>query len=72
MPMRRNSTLIYVVNYFQPGKSELKKGIKSINNETSMELKMPSEKSIENILNFARVYEVLETERAGQVEMILN
>jgi hypothetical protein len=33
---------------------------------------VPSEKSIENILDFARVYDVVETENAGYVEMILN
>ena len=32
----------------------------------------PSEQSIENILNFALSYEVLETQNAGYVEMILN
>ena len=32
----------------------------------------PSEQTVNNILNFARSYEVLETESTGDVEMILN
>lgn len=33
---------------------------------------LPSDRTIENILNFARSYEVFETEEAGFVEMNLN
>ncbi len=32
----------------------------------------PSERSVKNILDFARSYDVLETESAGYVEMNLN
>lgn len=32
----------------------------------------PSEESVKNILDFARSYDVMETESAGYVEMILN
>ena len=32
----------------------------------------PSERSVQNILDFARCYETVETEEAGYVEMILN
>jgi hypothetical protein len=34
--------------------------------------KAPSDQTINNILNFARSYEVIETEKTGFVEMILN
>ena len=71
--MKKNSTLIYFVNNF---KSE-KKTCKKVENKSNFALlaKMdfePSERSIENILNFARSYEVLETESSGYVEMNLN
>jgi len=71
-PMRKNSTLIYFVNRIQSKKSEMIKDKESINKETRIEQKMPSEKTVENILNFARVYEVLDTRSTGHVEMILN
>jgi hypothetical protein len=34
--------------------------------------KVPSDRIIENILNFARSYEVYETEKTGFIEMNLN
>lgn len=73
----RNSTLIYFVNHFS---SELD----SFQVDTEMDIPennlakmdnteiLPSERTIENILNFARSYEVLKTEEAGYVEMNLN
>ncbi len=71
--MKKNSTLIYFVNNF---KTE-KKTQKRVDSESDDALlaKMdfgPSEHSIENILNFARSYEVLKTESSGYVEMNLN
>jgi hypothetical protein len=77
MPMKKNSTLIYFVNNFQV--------ISDSYDEESMDLefegflagmekaeKAPSDQTINNILNFARSYEVIETEKTGFVEMILN
>lgn len=75
MPMRKISTLIYLVNSFQSESNQVNLVEASINSflETApMEDEMPSKRSIENILNFARSYEVLETENAGYVEMNLN
>lgn len=75
MPMRNYSTLIYFVNSFQSESNQVnlvEAGINSFLKTAPMEDKMPSERSIENILNFARSYEVLETESAGYVEMNLN
>jgi hypothetical protein len=73
--MRNYSTLIYFVNSFQSESNQVnlvEAGINSFLETTPMEDKMPSERSIENILNFARSYEVIETENAGNVEMNLN
>ena len=75
--MSNFSTLTYLVNNFQADlNSTSKKVVCSFSgdlftekNEKSFE---PSKRSIDNILNFARSYEVLETETAGHVEMILN
>ena len=75
MPMRNYSTLIYFVNNFQADLNATKtveNGFEnSLTKMVSTEIE-PSEQSIENILNFARSYEVLETQNAGYVEMILN
>ena len=70
--MKKNSTLIYFVNNLN---SEKKNQYRLDDVDTDLLTAMdfnPSERSIENIMNFARSYEVLETENTGQVEMILN
>ena len=70
--MKKHSTLIYLVNNFQTEESTTNCVDDVIGNQlTTMEFE-PSERSIENILNFARSYEVLETKSTGCVEMILN
>ena len=72
LPMKKYSTLIYLVNNFQAEKNTHNR-VDDVNEDplTTMELD-PSERSIESILSFARSYEVLETENTGHVEMILN
>jgi len=75
VPMRNYSTLIYFVNSFQSKSNQVnlvEAGINSFLATTPVADKTPSVRSIENILNFARSYEVLETENAGYVEMNLN
>jgi len=73
--MRNYSTLIYFVNSFQSESNQVnlvEAGINRFLATAPMADKTPSDRSIENILNFARSYEVLETENAGYVEMNLN
>ena len=75
VPMRNYSTLIYFVNSFQSESNQVNLVEAVINSflaTTPVADKTPSERSIENILNFARSYEVLETENAGYMEMNLN
>ena len=77
MPMRKSSTLIYLVNHFNPKSKPVQSDFieESINGFLASEISeahSPSGKSIENILNFARSYEVCKTENAGYVEMNLN
>ncbi len=60
--MVKNSTLIYFVNDIQ----------RNFEKETKMMDFEPSEQAVNNILNFARSYDVLETKSTGDVEMILN
>ena len=77
MPMRNYSTLIYFVNSFQSESDSnhvnlVEASVNRFLATTPAADKTPSERSIENILNFARSYEVLETENAGFVEMNLN
>ena len=71
--MKRNSTLIYYVDKFYVkqvlSESELDHAFENMLAEMEKE---PSEQSIKNILDFARSYEVLETESTGHVEMNLN
>ena len=77
VPMRNYSTLIYFVNGYQ---SELDSDrYNLVDEDINCFLEMipdddikPSDLVIENILNFARSYEVYETEEAGYVEMNLN
>ena len=72
LPMKKHSTLIYLVNNFQAEEAAPNRVDYVIENSlTTMEFE-PSERSIENILNFARSYEVLETDSTGYVEMNLN
>lgn len=72
LPMKKHSTLIYLVNNFQTEEATQNRVDDVIENQlTAMEFE-PSERSIENILNFARSYDVLESESTGYVEMNLN
>ena len=73
--MIKHSTLIFLVNSFQ---SELKSDnlvetdvdkIPDLNTEIQ---ESPPDRIVQNILNFARSYDVLETSEAGYVEMNLN
>lgn len=77
MPMIKNFTFIYVVNNFQVDLESTvfettQKKQESFLTEEMENTPLPSEETIENILTFARSYEVLETEEAGFVEMNLN
>ena len=74
MPMRNYSTLLYFVTDFnndletiQVPKTEV-----ALEDQHTVEAFEPSERSVKNILNFARSYDVLETESTGYVEMNLN
>ncbi|WP_319503417.1 hypothetical protein [uncultured Draconibacterium sp.] len=62
MPMINYSTLFYCVNNIQ---REVEKQSAEMDYE-------PSERSVQNILDFALCYETVETEETGYIEMILN
>ncbi|MCK5730433.1 MAG: hypothetical protein KAH68_05130 [Draconibacterium sp.] len=70
--MKKHSTLIYLVNSFQAEEAAQNRADDVIGNQLTVMEFEPSERSIENILNFARSYEVLETESVGYAEMNLN
>lgn len=75
--MRKNSTLIYVVNRIAAEKeSDLSTRIDEfINNVLDGKPdkgKSPSDMIINNILNFSRSYDAKKTETVGYVEMNLN
>jgi hypothetical protein len=77
LPMSKMSTLIYFVNCFQADFSSAFLGEMNENSwneltKTEETEIVPSEQAINNILNFARSYEVIKTVNAGYVETILN
>ncbi len=77
MPMRKNSTLIYVVNRIAAEKeSDLSTRIDEFINNLLDEMpdngKSPSDRIIGNILNFSRSYDAKKTKSVGYVEMNLN
>ncbi len=76
MPMKKSSTLFFLI-----GESHPSSGVnldcrceapESYLNEMKPEGFLPSPGTIQNILDFASAYDVLETETVGQTEMILN
>jgi len=73
--MQNFSTLMYCIKTFE---SKCDHQIEAAEAETDFDtmeanhLKGPSEASIKNILDYARSYDVIETESTGYVEMILN
>ncbi len=69
LPMQKISTLIYCVN--RVNSQSLSEADENIRTEETLKME-PSEASIQNILNFARSYDVLETKQTGYVEMNLN
>jgi hypothetical protein len=77
VPMTNFSTLIYFVNSFQSETESnnvnlVEASINGFLASMPEAEKVPADRVIENILNFSRSYEVLETEIAGYVEMNLN
>jgi hypothetical protein len=73
MPMQEFSTLIYCIKTFESECDQVEAAEADSDFDTvEANLKGPSEASIKNILNYARSYDVLETESTGYVEMILN
>lgn len=71
--MNKVSTLIYFVNRFQADSDVFnEEDLGNTFTEMAKPEVGPSEQSIDNIMNFARSYEVMETEETGHVEMILN
>lgn len=72
--MQDYSTLMYFVNNFQDDLVSIPAKVIDYNlgdSITKMDFE-PSERSVKNILEFARSYDVLETESTGYVEMNLN
>ena len=77
LPMRKRSTLIYFVNSLQADLTNCENNFLANFNRlnltgTDPDGIYPSERVVEDILNFARIYEVLETKTAGHTELILN
>jgi len=71
--MKKNSTLVYFVSriYVKQAQGLMDPGKFAESMLTGMEYE-PSGQCIKNILDFARSYDVIETESTGHVEMNLN
>jgi len=76
MPMKNSSTLIYLVKNFLaqsgPDSDTMNRSFENSINGMEKTGFLPSERSIQKILDFARSYEVVETETTGQIEMNYN
>ena len=76
MPMKKISTLLFIVKKFSYRSKRdsviIQQSFKNGLEEMPDAPFTPSDHVIDNILGFARAYEVLETETAGYAEMILN
>lgn len=78
MPMRKISTLNYLINSYQAGKRNVDcTYLSAFNNEKNQELKateenVPSQSCIDAILSFAAQYDVLNSQRTGSIELNLN
>ena len=73
--MRKNSTLTYFVKKIKPERVAANCNIDGVENsfeKAEYGQMTPSEQTINNIFAFAQSYEVIQTERNGFVEMILN
>ena len=76
MPMKNSSTFIYFVKNFL---SEPDSCFESMNCNSEKGLAgmdsmgfIPSDRSIQTILDFAHAYDVVDTESTGQIEMNYN
>ena len=71
--MRNLSTFFYFINKIKrDGEATLEKLDNVVDNSfNEMELE-PSERCVKNILDFARSYEVFESQETGYIEMNLN
>jgi hypothetical protein len=75
MPMSKFSTLNYLINSYETGKKEIELvQLSSENCEVDIDQIEygPSQSSIDAILNFASQYEVLQSCKAGNIELNLN
>ena len=74
--MRKKSTLIYFVKQFNSDSESTSFGnddqVERALAKMGQDEKLPSDRTIKNILDFARSYEVIKTRETGYVEMILN
>lgn len=68
--MRKISTLQFYLNISDPENKTTH--MKEYNNEIGYPVYKAPERCVENIMNFARSYKVVETKATGKVEMLLN
>jgi hypothetical protein len=71
--MNEKSTLVYLVNQIKSELQEISFPDWTENeDQDDFFYKTPSAKSVQSILNYARLLEVADTESVGKVEWILN
>ena len=73
--MRNNSTFLsYLINDFETGADNFELDAETEELLMSLDIEdfSPKKKTLDNILNFARSFEVLTSENAGTIELNLN
>lgn len=72
MPMRKISTLTYIIKTYQNDLKKQELLSEEIFNDFNDEIYEPTPESIDLIMNFARSYDVMETKSTGNIELNLN
>lgn len=78
MPMRKISTLNYLINSYQTGKKNVDwTYLSAFDNEKNQALNVteeyePSKNCIDSILSYAAQYDVLNSQSTGSIELNLN
>jgi acetolactate synthase small subunit len=73
--MSKNSTLNFLINSYYTGAKDVKNfpiELLDVSIENDLFEMEPSKKSIDAILSFASQYDVLKSEKAGNIELNLN
>ena len=79
LPMSKFFTLSFILNAYRPGQKKTTQKLQSDSFDDEVYLQLldengfePSKRSVDAVLNFARQYEVYESETTGSIELSMN